>query len=118
CSACWSESREGRRQAWPIARGITGLDCGVSSEPHPLNEHLVAAIARLERAEPQSPSDPIRVGSSLTVEMAEQLFIAQCESRHTDFAAKWMQAAGRGFYTIASSGHEGNAGVAAALRPD
>jgi 2-oxoisovalerate dehydrogenase E1 component len=50
--------------------------------------------------------------------MAEELFIAQCESRHTDFAAKWMQAAGRGFYTIASSGHEGNAGVAAALRPD
>jgi len=50
--------------------------------------------------------------------MAEELFIAQCESRHTDFAAKSMHAAGRGFYTIASSGHEGNAGVAAALRPD
>src|SRR3712207_9280550 len=28
-----------------------------------------------------------------------------------------MQTQGRGFYTIASSGHEGNAAVAAALRP-
>ena len=29
----------------------------------------------------------------------------------------WLQSAGEGFYTISSSGHEGNAAVAAALRP-
>ena len=31
-------------------------------------------------------------------------------------AARWLRAKGAGFYTIGSSGHEGNAGVAAALR--
>ncbi|HEX4726270.1 MAG TPA: thiamine pyrophosphate-dependent enzyme, partial [Jatrophihabitans sp.] len=49
---------------------------------------------------------------------AEQLFDAQCQSRHCDLAAVWMQSQGRGYYTIGSSGHEGNAAVAAALRPD
>nr|WP_260859528.1 transketolase C-terminal domain-containing protein [Streptomyces cupreus] len=39
------------------------------------------------------------------------------ESRHTDAAARWMQQQGRGYYTIGSSGHEGNAALALALRP-
>ncbi|MEJ7772789.1 MAG: thiamine pyrophosphate-dependent enzyme, partial [Geodermatophilaceae bacterium] len=38
-------------------------------------------------------------------------------SRHLDLAARWMQQQGRGYYTIGSSGHEGNAAVAAAMRP-
>src|SRR5690606_17472578 len=42
---------------------------------------------------------------------------AQCESRHADYAAQDMHAQGRGYYSIASSGHEGNAAVAQALRP-
>jgi len=45
-----------------------------------------------------------------------QLFDAQLASRHLDTAARWLRARGAGFYTIGSSGHEGNAGVAAALR--
>ncbi|WP_408664814.1 thiamine pyrophosphate-dependent enzyme, partial [Jatrophihabitans sp.] len=61
---------------------------------------------------------PARPGSALTVRQAAELFWAQCESRQVDLAAIWMQAQGRGFYTISSSGHEGNAAVAAALRPD
>jgi len=45
------------------------------------------------------------------------IFRAQATSRQLDLAARRMQAAGRGYYTIGSSGHESNAAVAAALRP-
>ncbi|HEY5018495.1 MAG TPA: hypothetical protein VII59_17130, partial [Streptosporangiaceae bacterium] len=45
-----------------------------------------------------------------------ELFDAQLASRHLDLAARHLRASGDGFYTIGSSGHEGNAGVAAALR--
>jgi 2-oxoisovalerate dehydrogenase E1 component len=45
------------------------------------------------------------------------LFRAQVTSRHLDRMARALQAKGQGFYTIGSSGHEGNAAVALALRP-
>ena len=45
------------------------------------------------------------------------LFRAQIGSRQLDRMSRKMQAKGQGFYTIGSSGHEGNAAVAAALRP-
>lgn len=45
------------------------------------------------------------------------LFRAQATSRQLDLSARRMQAAGRGYYTIGSAGHEANAAVAAALRP-
>ncbi len=59
---------------------------------------------------------PIRPGSALTGQHCLDLFDAQLASRHLDVAARWLRARGAGFYTIGSSGHEGNAGVAAALR--
>ncbi|WP_343074795.1 thiamine pyrophosphate-dependent enzyme [Phytoactinopolyspora alkaliphila] len=46
-----------------------------------------------------------------------RLFDAQATSRHLDVVARELQAQGRGFYTIGSSGHESNAAVADALRP-
>ncbi|WP_424971694.1 dehydrogenase E1 component subunit alpha/beta [Dinoroseobacter sp. S76] len=45
------------------------------------------------------------------------LFRAQVLSRALDLESRAMQAAGQGFYTIGSSGHEGMAAVAHALRP-
>ncbi|MBO0871593.1 MAG: hypothetical protein J2P15_23825, partial [Micromonosporaceae bacterium] len=48
---------------------------------------------------------------------AYQLFRAQLASRHLDLAARWLRSFGEGYYTIGSAGHEGNAAVAAALRP-
>ena len=45
------------------------------------------------------------------------LFRTQCLSRALDRTSRAMQKAGQGFYTIGSSGHEGMAAVAAALRP-
>ena len=60
---------------------------------------------------------PIRTGSALTGAMALELFEAQLLSRHVDHTARWLRKQGVGFYTIGSAGHEGNAAVAAALRP-
>lgn len=48
---------------------------------------------------------------------AVALYRAGCLSRALDRAGRAMQKAGQGFYTIGSSGHEGLAAVAAALRP-
>jgi 2-oxoisovalerate dehydrogenase E1 component len=45
------------------------------------------------------------------------VFDAQLSSRHLDLAARRLGARGQGYYSIGSSGHEGNAGVAAVLRP-
>ncbi|MFC3614471.1 dehydrogenase E1 component subunit alpha/beta [Lutimaribacter marinistellae] len=49
---------------------------------------------------------------------AVSLFRAQVLSRALDRTSRKMQKAGQGFYTIGSSGHEGMAAVAQALRPD
>src|SRR3954452_15621241 len=56
-------------------------------------------------------------GAALTVGQCLALFDAQLGSRHLDLAARWLRSQGKGYYTIGSSGHEGNAAVAAALRP-
>src|SRR6266478_2075180 len=65
----------------------------------------------------RSHADVLRDGSSLTVGQCLALFDAQLGSRHLDLAARWLRSQGKGYYTIGSSGHEGNAAVAAALRP-
>ncbi len=64
-----------------------------------------------------APDAPLSAGHVLTVAEARTLFAAQATSRQLDLAARRMHAAGRGYYTIGSSGHESNAVVAAALRP-
>lgn len=48
---------------------------------------------------------------------AVSLFRSQCLSRALDRTSRAMQKAGQGYYTIGSSGHEGMAAVAHALRP-
>ncbi len=68
-------------------------------------------------AQPPGEHAPIAAGSALTVAECRTIFAAQATSRHLDLTARRMQAAGRGYYTIGSSGHESNATVAAALRP-
>ncbi len=55
--------------------------------------------------------------NALTHTEAVTLFRAQVLSRQLDRISRSMQQAGEGFYTIGSSGHEGMAGVAHALRP-
>lgn len=57
------------------------------------------------------PSGPLKPA------MAVAIYRAGCLSRALDRTSRAMQKAGQGFYTIGSSGHEGVAAVAAALRP-
>ncbi|UQX89790.1 thiamine pyrophosphate-dependent enzyme [Jatrophihabitans telluris] len=90
----------------------------MSDDRHPLDEHFRNAVAGLSRGPARAPEAPVRAGSDLTVSQALSLFRSQCESRHADLAAKYLQSRGRGYYTIGSSGHEGNAAVAQALRID
>lgn len=78
------------------------------STPAALEEALLAAIEALPVAAPASDegADALR-----------GIFDAQVTSRHLDVVARELRAAGRGFYTIGSAGHESNAVVATALRP-
>ncbi|KEJ88542.1 dehydrogenase E1 component subunit alpha/beta [Sulfitobacter donghicola] len=46
-----------------------------------------------------------------------EIFRSQVLSRQLDRTSRKMQASGKGFYTIGSSGHEGMAAVAESLRP-
>ncbi|WP_151718146.1 thiamine pyrophosphate-dependent enzyme [Gemmobacter serpentinus] len=54
---------------------------------------------------------------ALAASQAVEIYRAACLSRALDRQSRVMQRAGQGFYTIGSSGHEGLAAVAAALRP-
>lgn len=58
----------------------------------------------------------IRPGRSVDADPQRLIryFDAQLASRHLDFAARWLQSAGFGYYTIGSSGHEADSAVGAA----
>jgi len=62
-----------------------------------------------------SPLTPDDVG--LTPVDVVDLFETQVMSRHLDLQSRVMQKKGQSFYTIGSSGHEGNAAYAKAFRP-
>jgi 2-oxoisovalerate dehydrogenase E1 component len=85
--------------------------------PDQAGDHFRAATAAMDPV-PRAIrlNVPVTEGSALTIAACLKLFDAQLASRHADAAARWLRAKGAGFYTIGSSGHEGNAGVAAALR--
>ncbi len=82
---------------------------------HPLDSYLrthLSELSETQRAGARSVSD-----NSAEREWWWRVFEAQATSRHLDFVARELQQQGRGFYTIGSAGHEGNALVAMALRP-
>jgi 2-oxoisovalerate dehydrogenase E1 component len=87
---------------------------------YPLEAIDVAFSKTLQALEPGpssgDPSSRIRPPARLSGERALQLFDSQLQSRHLDLAARWLRARGTGYYTIGSSGHEGNAAIAAAAR--
>lgn len=84
-----------------------------SSHREGIDEYFCRTVSELTGTDNQ----PWPQGSALTARDALALFDAQLGSRHLDLAARWLRARGTGYYTIGSSGHEGNAAVAAALRP-
>ena len=60
--------------------------------------------------------DPAPGGAALMVADFKQLFESQMLSRHLDLEARAMRARNEGFYTIGSSGHEGNAALGRVTR--
>src|ERR687886_139493 len=89
----------------------------MDDEPQAIDVHFRDAVSKLAPHPPGDPFAPLRDRSRLTGEHALELFDAQLGSRHLDLLARELRSRGRGFYTIASAGHEGNAAVAAVLRP-
>ena len=88
------------------------------TSPQDLDEHFRTTVGTLTPPdEARDPTEPVRDGTQLTGAEADRLFAAQLASRHLDLAARWLHSFGEGYYTIGSSGHEGNAAVAAALQP-
>jgi 2-oxoisovalerate dehydrogenase E1 component len=78
----------------------------------PVDQHFLDSLESLARDE-----SPGAARGDIPADRLLELLDSQMGSRHLDLAARYLQAQGKGFYTIGSSGHEGNAAVAAALRP-
>ncbi len=89
---------------------------GLTPDDDPVGARFAAATASMVAAA-DVPTGFVRSGSGLSAQRCLDLFDAQLTSRHLDLAARRLRAAGRGYYTIGSAGHEGNAAVAGALRP-
>ncbi len=78
-----------------------------------VDAYFSRAVADWRAAEPPGASEP-----HPTEELLRALFAAQVRSRHVDFAARWLQAQGQGYYTIGSAGHESNAALGLTTRVD
>ncbi|MDP2739728.1 MAG: thiamine pyrophosphate-dependent enzyme [Pseudorhodobacter sp.] len=76
-----------------------------------VHENFLRRVAARDFPLGAAPAGP------LTAVQAVAIYRAACLSRALDRTSRAMQKAGQGFYTIGSSGHEGMAAVAAALRP-
>ena len=94
----------------------SGGHAGLTPDDDPVGARFAAATASMVAAA-DVPTGFVRSGSGLSAQRCLDLFDAQLTSRHLDLAARRLRASGRGYYTIGSAGHEGNAAVAGALRP-
>lgn len=84
-----------------------------------VDQNFTERIFQVPRGALRSDLDsPVVDGSSLSAREAIDILESQISSRQLDLAARWMKDLNQSFYTIGSSGHEGNACVAAALRFD
>lgn len=77
-----------------------------------VHDTFLARVAAGDLPPGRPPSGPLGVDGAVAI------YRAGCLSRALDRESRAMQKAGQGFYTIGSSGHEGMAAVALALRPD
>ncbi|MDP4032079.1 MAG: thiamine pyrophosphate-dependent enzyme [Pseudorhodobacter sp.] len=76
-----------------------------------VHENFLRRVAARDFPHGAPPAGPLRGAQAVAI------YRAACLSRALDRTSRAMQKAGQGFYTIGSSGHEGMAAVAAALRP-
>ena len=77
-----------------------------------VHENFLRRVAGRDFPAGGAPAGPLSQPDAVAI------YRAACLSRALDRTSRTMQRAGQGFYTIGSSGHEGMAAVAAALRPD
>ncbi len=76
---------------------------------------FVGALGAAPATHPQDDA-PVLPGSALDAKGFIALFTSQLISRHLDLMARVLRVQNKVFYTIGSSGHEGNAMVARAAR--
>ena len=76
-----------------------------------VHENFLTRVAARDFPAGNPPSGPLSNPEAVAI------YRAACLSRALDRQSRQMQRAGQGFYTIGSSGHEGLAAVARALRP-
>ncbi len=76
-----------------------------------VHDNFLRRVAARDFPAGRAPAGP------LSAVDAAQIYRSACLTRALDRTSRAMQKAGQGFYTIGSSGHEGMAAVAAALRP-
>ncbi len=87
----------------------------MSDRNQSLNENFVRCVEQQNLPSLSCNLSAEQVG--LTNAQLIDLFESQVISRHLDLHSRVMQKNGQSFYTIGSSGHEGNAAVAQAFRP-
>ncbi|WP_040797041.1 thiamine pyrophosphate-dependent enzyme [Nocardia higoensis] len=85
---------------------------GTDSAGAALDEAFRSAVGTLA-----PPAVPAPLPPGYTAVDLRKLFDGQAASRHLDLTARRLGAAREGFYSIGSSGHEGNVALAAATRP-
>jgi 2-oxoisovalerate dehydrogenase E1 component len=79
-----------------------------------VEQNFIDTVHRNELPPSKTAFDLARSG--LSAAQLVEVFESQVLSRQLDLSSRRLQAAGQGFYTIGSSGHEGTAAVAAAFR--
>ncbi len=82
------------------------------------DRNFTEAVRAWEGSPSAAPADdaPVLPGSALDARGFRELFESQLVSRHLDLMARVLRVQNKVFYTIGSSGHEGNAMVARAAR--
>ena len=76
-----------------------------------VHDNFLRRVAARDLPAGAPPSGPLSGTEAVAI------YRAGCLTRALDRQSRFMQRAGQGFYTIGSSGHEGLAAIAAALRP-
>ncbi|GAB3289680.1 thiamine pyrophosphate-dependent enzyme [Parasphingorhabdus pacifica] len=89
-----------------------------NTRPEPIDEHFRTTVRKLGSTPASTSARAAQTADRYPARELLDLFDAQAGSRHVDFTARLLGSRGVGYYSIGSSGHESNAAVAAALRPN
>ena len=88
-----------------------------SDRAHAIDQAVIDALSSRSADDAIAAGDLVDKRSGLRRIDFLDILESQYQARHLDLEARRLRSRGTGFYTIGSAGHEGNAAVAAALRP-